>query len=84
MNLQQFFLEDPNGVTVELNYFATPRSPDICTKPTLREGIIGAARELVPDLQARAAKAEKTRRIPKATLNDLQNTGLWGIIQPSR
>ena len=84
MNLQQFFLEDPNGVTVELNYFATQEAPDIIAKPTLRERIIGAARELIPDLQARAVKAEKARRIPKATLNDLRDTGLWRIIQPTR
>ncbi|MEK9725546.1 MAG: VOC family protein, partial [Rhodospirillaceae bacterium] len=84
MKLQQFFLKDPNGVTVELNYWGTPAAPQLAPEVSPARRLMGVAREMGPDIAARAEKAEKSRRIPKATLKDLEDTGLMGIVQPAR
>ncbi|MEQ9641029.1 MAG: acyl-CoA dehydrogenase family protein [Alphaproteobacteria bacterium] len=52
-------------------------------KPT-REELIGRAADIVPVLRERAAEAERERRIPQATIDDLHANGLWRILRPSR
>src|SRR5690242_13563904 len=42
------------------------------------------ARLLVPVLRERAAETEKLRRLPDATLADLQESGLFRLFQPAR
>ncbi len=92
MNLEQLFLEDPNGVTVELNYissdgptiFDMPTAPEIGAAPSSREKILGSARDLIPVLRERSAAAEAAGRIGDDTISDFEETGLLGIVQPAR
>jgi len=84
MGLQQFFLEDPNGVTVELNYWATTATPEIGAQPSHREILLGKAREMNADLRARSAQAEKRHRVQNQTIRDFEESGLMGIVQPAR
>ena len=42
------------------------------------------ARDLVPVLRERAAEAETLRRLPDATISDLQQAGLFRLFQPAR
>jgi 3-hydroxy-9,10-secoandrosta-1,3,5(10)-triene-9,17-dione monooxygenase len=42
------------------------------------------AREMVPRLKARAAQAERLRRIPDETVKELHDTGLMRALQPRR
>jgi 3-hydroxy-9,10-secoandrosta-1,3,5(10)-triene-9,17-dione monooxygenase len=49
-----------------------------------REKLVGAARELVPVLRDRARKTEQLRRVPDETICDLQDAGLFKILQPAR
>lgn len=46
--------------------------------------LITRARLLVPVLRQRAAETEKLRRLPDATLADLQETELFRLFQPAR
>jgi alkylation response protein AidB-like acyl-CoA dehydrogenase len=48
-----------------------------------REKLIGAAQELVPVLRDRARKTEQQRRVPDETISDLQDAGLFKILQPA-
>ena len=50
---------------------------------TLEEAV-ARARELVPRLRARGPEAERLRRIPDETVNDLHDTGLMRALQPRR
>ena len=52
-------------------------------EPT-RERIVEAARSLVPVLRERAPEAERIRRIPDQTIEDLRAAGLWDILKPER
>ena len=52
-------------------------------EPT-RERIVEAARSLVPVLRERAPEAERIRRIPDETIEDLRAAGLWDILKPER
>jgi 3-hydroxy-9,10-secoandrosta-1,3,5(10)-triene-9,17-dione monooxygenase len=45
---------------------------------------LARARALVPALRERAAAAEQARRLPAATIADLDRTGLFRITQPKR
>jgi 3-hydroxy-9,10-secoandrosta-1,3,5(10)-triene-9,17-dione monooxygenase len=47
-----------------------------------REKLVGAARELVPVLRERARKTEQQRRVPDETIGDLQDAGLFKVLQP--
>lgn len=93
MRLRQIFLEDPNGVTLELNYFdSADRSPDDepaktargVAPSTSREEMLGRAQDLIPALKERAMEAEKLRRLPEVTINEFHETGLWRLVQPAR
>lgn len=42
------------------------------------------AQELIPRLQARAARTEELRRLPPETERDLHDAGLFRIVQPKR
>ena len=46
--------------------------------------LIARARLLVPTLRQRAAETEKLRRLPDATIADLQETELFRLFQPAR
>jgi 3-hydroxy-9,10-secoandrosta-1,3,5(10)-triene-9,17-dione monooxygenase len=46
--------------------------------------LVGQARHLVPVLRQRAGETEKLRRIPDATLAELQDAGLFRLFQPAR
>ena len=52
-------------------------------EPT-RERILEAARSLIPVLRERAPEAERIRRIPDETIDDLRGAGLWDILKPER
>ena len=45
--------------------------------------LLSLARELVPTLRERAAKAEKLRCIPPESIDDLRNAGLFRTLQPA-
>ena len=47
-----------------------------------RERILEAARSLIPVLRERAPAAERIRRIPDETIEDLREAGLWRILRP--
>ena len=47
-----------------------------------REQILEAARALIPVLRARAPEAERIRRVPDETIEDLREAGLWRILRP--
>ena len=49
-----------------------------------RESLIERAKEMVPDLQARAARADEIRRIPEDTQRELMDAGLYRVYLPSR
>ena len=49
-----------------------------------RESLIERAKEMVPDLQARAAQADEIRRIPDDTQRALKDAGLYRVYLPSR
>jgi 3-hydroxy-9,10-secoandrosta-1,3,5(10)-triene-9,17-dione monooxygenase len=53
------------------------------TKTNLPE-LVARARLLVPVLRQRAAETEKLRRLPDATVADLQETELFRLFQPAR
>jgi len=46
--------------------------------------VIGAVRELLPVLRERADDAERQRRIPGASVSDLQEAGVLRLLQPRR
>lgn len=46
--------------------------------------MVARARALVPQLRDRAARTEELRRLPPETERDLQDAGLFGIVQPKR
>jgi 3-hydroxy-9,10-secoandrosta-1,3,5(10)-triene-9,17-dione monooxygenase len=48
------------------------------------EELLGRAREMIPALTARAIKAEQARRLPKETIAEMQEAGLFRVIQPRR
>ena len=50
----------------------------------IREQILEAARGLIPVLRERAPEAERIRRIPDETIEDLRAAGLWRILRPER
>ena len=52
-------------------------------EPT-RDKILEAARNLIPVLRQRAPEAERIRRIPDETIEDLRRAGLWNILKPER
>jgi len=52
--------------------------------PTNLPELVARARLLVPVLRQRAAETEKLRRLPDATLADLQETELFRLFQPAR
>lgn len=52
--------------------------------PPPREELLRRAAALVPALQERAAAAERERKVPQATIDDLHANGLWRILRPRR
>ena len=57
---------------------------DTTTALTPKGGeLLSLARELVPTLRERAAKAEKLRCIPPESTDDLRNAGLFRTLQPA-
>ncbi len=52
-------------------------------QPT-REELLQRAAALVPSLRERAAEAERERRIPQVTIDDLHANGLWRILRPRK
>ena len=62
-----------------------PRSPASTAPVQLSpESARAAAAALVPVLAERAAEAERLRRVPEATIADLQAAGLLRMMQPKR
>ena len=45
--------------------------------------LLSRARELVPTFRRRAAEAEKLRRIPPESIDDLRKAGLLRTLQPA-
>lgn len=54
------------------------------TAAPARDDIVGRARDMAPALRARAAEAERLRRIPEATVRELHENGLWRVLRPAR
>jgi 3-hydroxy-9,10-secoandrosta-1,3,5(10)-triene-9,17-dione monooxygenase len=48
------------------------------------EALVGAARDLLPAVRARAAESEALRRLPDATLDDFRQSGVNRVLQPAR
>src|SRR5260370_38971999 len=48
------------------------------------QGAGARARELLPVFEARAAEAEAARLVPRSSMADLHNSGLFGIATPRR
>ena len=92
MDLEQFFLEDPNGITVELNYISTDGpnvfddsvTPQIKAAPTMRETILGRAGDFAPVLKERSAAAEAAGRLSDETIAEFEEAQLWQVTQPKR
>jgi 3-hydroxy-9,10-secoandrosta-1,3,5(10)-triene-9,17-dione monooxygenase len=51
---------------------------------TTRDALIGRARDMIPELRARAAEAEALRRLPDATNRAFHDAGLYRLYQPAR
>ncbi len=49
-----------------------------------RDELIRRAANLVPRIAARADETESLRRVHPATIDDLQEAGLWGVYRPFR
>jgi 3-hydroxy-9,10-secoandrosta-1,3,5(10)-triene-9,17-dione monooxygenase len=49
-----------------------------------RQELLGRARELVPELRARAEKAEAERRMPEATNRAFHDAGFYKVFRPKR
>ena len=62
---------------------ALPKSIVEAATPTGAE-MIARARALIPTLAARAAQAERDRRLPTETIADMQAAGLFRVVQPKR
>ena len=54
--------------------------------PSIGDGAAVAqrARDLIPDLRARAAEGERQRALPQATVDDIRRTGVHRVFQPAR
>ncbi|PPR24371.1 MAG: Flavin-dependent monooxygenase, oxygenase subunit HsaA, partial [Alphaproteobacteria bacterium MarineAlpha10_Bin1] len=48
-----------------------------------REELTARARALVPATRARADEAERLRRLPEETVNELRDAGLQRVLQPA-
>jgi 3-hydroxy-9,10-secoandrosta-1,3,5(10)-triene-9,17-dione monooxygenase len=48
------------------------------------EALVASARAMIPVLKERAARAEAERRIPDATIADMQAAGFFRVLQPRR
>jgi 3-hydroxy-9,10-secoandrosta-1,3,5(10)-triene-9,17-dione monooxygenase len=46
--------------------------------------VLGAVRELLPTLRGRAAEAEELRKVPSASIKELQESGVLRLLQPRR
>jgi 3-hydroxy-9,10-secoandrosta-1,3,5(10)-triene-9,17-dione monooxygenase len=57
--------------------------PTVRKRLTAQEAVQHAA-AMVPRLAERAAEAERIRRIPQATIDELHETGLMRLMQPAR
>ncbi|MHB9879379.1 acyl-CoA dehydrogenase family protein [Pacificimonas sp. ICDLI1SI03] len=53
------------------------------TEPT-RDELVERAREMIPTLKARAAKALADRKIPEETIAEMKEAGFFRILQPRR
>ena len=60
----------------------TTASEKITTIFMTRAEALNQARELAPKIRARAAQTEADRRVPPATIDELINSGLCGIVTP--
>ncbi len=52
--------------------------------PPGREALVARAQALAPVLLARAAEAERLRRIPDRSIADIREAGLWRVLRPPR
>ena len=124
--LFQLFIKDPDGLTIELNFFGVDEDAGLGRRGLLQDaagagskhpeeesregqgrGLMNApqaarksgapsfagvsydealarARELVPALRERAARAEAARIMPAETLADLHASGVLRTLQPKR
>jgi 3-hydroxy-9,10-secoandrosta-1,3,5(10)-triene-9,17-dione monooxygenase len=56
----------------------------IATEAPTGPEMIARARALIPTLKARALQSERDRRLSKETIRDLQDAGLFRVVQPKR
>ena len=68
-----------------MNLRVISSSPSVRSAPVLTaEQAVLAARSLAPKFAERAAYAEKIRRIPEESIEELHTSGLMRLMQPKR
>jgi 3-hydroxy-9,10-secoandrosta-1,3,5(10)-triene-9,17-dione monooxygenase len=60
------------------------RASDLATGVPEAAEIVARARALIPALAARSREGRRARRIPDATIADMQRAGLFRVLQPKR
>ncbi len=91
MSLKQLFIEDPNGITVELNFRAQPSaleqggtSSATDSSQDAYQGAVAQARALIPSLRASARETQDAGRALDSVVDKLHSAGLFRIVQPKR
>ena len=69
---------------MNLRVISTPAQP-VQTAPVLTaQEAVGIAKKLAPKFAERAAHAEKIRRVPEESIEELNASGLLRLMQPKR
>ena len=89
LSLKQLFVEDPNGIMVELNF-----RPEVPAQVPVARGAAGdteayrqvveRARAMIPMLRAHAAETEQAGRVLDSVVDQFHAAGLFRIVQPKR
>lgn len=66
---------------MSIEFAARPTHAD--PESDLAGALLAQARDLVPDLQARAVETNILRRLPDASISDLKASGLFRVLQPA-
>lgn len=66
-----------------INDLSATKTPPV-ERTDLSAWLIGAARDLAPVLQERAAQADRDRRVPDSTFNAFLDLGLLNVLKPAR
>jgi 3-hydroxy-9,10-secoandrosta-1,3,5(10)-triene-9,17-dione monooxygenase len=69
---------------MNIRSIASVKSVPLARKRLTAQEAVQHAAAMVPRLAERAAEAERIRRIPQATIDELHETGLMRLMQPAR